>query len=155
MAGTTDSVTVTLTDRNSEGSSLQYRLDGGAWLAYSGSFELTRAAYPTGVTLEARARSASPAYLDSDLNTLAVGLTPVQLQAPSISSSSPNFRPGTSETISFTLTNPNPADSVVEYRLDSGEWQVYASAFSLSRSSYPRRTGSRGAGPCDGPSLSQ
>jgi len=137
MAGIADSISFTLTDPNPEGSATEFRLAGGAWRAYTGTFNVTRETYPTGLTVEARARSTSPAFLDSDFSGATVGLTPVQLRAPSISASQPNFVAASVETITVTVTHENGAGSALDYRLNGGSWQAYSGAFPVTRNSYP------------------
>ena len=137
MAGSVESISVTLTNPNATGSALDYRLAGGSWQAYSSAFSITRASYPTGLTVEGRARATEPAYSDSETASSTIGLTPVQLQTPSISFSAPNFVANTEETISVTLTNPNSTGSALDYRLDGGSWQAYSATFNVTRASYP------------------
>ena len=137
VAGSVETVLVTLTDRNSAGSTLEYRVAGGAWQAYQSPFSLSRSAYPTGAAIEARATTTSPAYLTSDSSSCTVGLTPVQLQTPPITPSAATFIAGSIESISVTLSDPNPEGSTLEYRLNGGEWQGYSNAFSVTRAIYP------------------
>ena len=136
-AGSVETISVTLTDSNAEGSTLQYRLAGGSWQTYSNAFNVTRATYASGVLIESRARATSAAYTDSSIASSVIGLTPVQLRSPSISLSSPNFLAGSVETISVTITNPNSTGSALDYRINNGSWVAYSSALSVSRSTYP------------------
>lgn len=137
VAGSVETIAVTLSNPNATGSALDYRLNGGSWLAYNGAFKLTRASYATGLTVEARARATASGYTDSSVVSSVIGLTAVQLQAPPISLSAPKFVPGTVESIAVTISNPNAAGSALEYRINGGSWQAYASAFNVTRATYP------------------
>jgi len=135
-AGTVETISVTVTNPNATGSALEYRLNAGSWQAYSTAFNVTRTAYPSGVSVEARARSTSAAYTTSDIALSAIGLSAVPLRTPTIGTSAPNFMAGSVETISVTLTNPNSTGSILQYRINSGSWQTYSTAFNVTRSSY-------------------
>jgi hypothetical protein len=136
MAGSVDSISVSITNPNASGSALEYRLAGGSWISYSGSFTVSRTSYPSGVIIEARARSTSAAFSDSLTASRSVGLTPVQLQSPTIRKSAPYFAAGVVETVSITIINPNSTGSSLEYRLNGGSWLTYSNAFNVTRATY-------------------
>ncbi|RFC48496.1 MAG: Type II secretory pathway, pseudopilin PulG [Verrucomicrobia bacterium] len=137
LPGSIESVSVTLTNPNPVGAVLEYRVNNGAWLVYSAPFTVTRTSFPNGVPIEARARALSSAYITSESSTFTVKLTPVQLIEPSIRSSASDFIPGSVETLTVTLVNPNPIGSVMDYRINGGGWTTYSTALSLRRTSYP------------------
>jgi type II secretory pathway pseudopilin PulG len=137
MAGSVESITVAISNPNSAGSTLEYRLNGSTWRSYTAAFRVTRSTYPTGVLIEARARAVSTSYLDSPYGAASIGLKPVQLLAPVIRKSAPYFAPGVVESISITITNPNIAGSALEYRINNASWAVYSGSFNVTRSSYP------------------
>lgn len=74
-------ITVTLADPNKPGVGLmQYRINGGPWIAYSNAFVLDRLNYLTGAEIEARIISTgSPYYLDSVTNSRMLPNTPFDL----------------------------------------------------------------------------
>jgi len=137
VAGSVESIWMTLTNPNATGSTLEYRLNGSSWRAYTGSFKVTRSTYATGVLVEGRARATSTAYLDSPNGSRSIGLTPVQLAAPSIRKTSPYFAAGVVETIGITILNPNSTGSTLQYRINGGSWINYSGGFNVARSAYP------------------
>lgn len=138
VAGAVETIVVALTNPNLEGSALEYRLSGSStWLAYSAPFSVAQASYPSGLNVEARARSVSPAYIDSSIALCSIGVTPVQLQTPAITSSAPNFIVGSVESISISISDPNTAGSALEYRLNAGSWTAYSGTFSANLTTYP------------------
>jgi len=63
---------------------------------------------------------------------------PIQLEAPSISSSQSQFAWSTAETISVSVSNPNdPEVSGIEYQIEGSEWASYGGPFELSIEDYP------------------
>lgn len=140
-AGSVESITVTLSDPNPSGAGcvVEYCLDGASWQPYIAPFPVARKDYPAGLAVEARARSTSPNYTDSDAAASKVGLTPVALSAPVVSPSAPNFVSGSIETVSVTLTNPNlaTAASVLEYRLNDGSWSSYSGPITIKLPANP------------------
>ncbi len=74
-------ISVTLANPNPAGSSdLVFRLDGGPWQPYAGSFDLKRDDYPAGVRIEARAESSdSPYWSPSSTSSHALSVAPVDL----------------------------------------------------------------------------
>ncbi|MBU6302096.1 MAG: type II secretion system GspH family protein [Verrucomicrobia bacterium] len=137
LPGTTDSVTITITNPNPTGSVVDYRINNGAWLVYSAPFTVTRTSFPNGVPIEARARALSSAYATSESSTYTVGLTPIQLLPPTIRPSASDFIPGSVDTLTVTLVNPNPTGSVTHYRINGGGWATYTTPFVVRRASYP------------------
>lgn len=82
----------------------------------------------------------------SDSKTLAVtvygsngpGPTPTQLDPPTIATNAPEFVPGALETVTVSLTDPNPTGSQVQYRIEGASWQIYTGPFDLAYASYPQ-----------------
>ena len=131
--GTVDTISGALSNPNDATiSALRYRVDGGAWTAYSSAFDLAFADYPSGATIEARAITTSLDYYNSAISSESVS-GGVALDPPVIATSAPGFIPATEETVSVTLTNPNPAaDSSLQYRIDGGSWTPYSTPFDLN-----------------------
>lgn len=144
VAGSFDSVTVTLTNPNPGAAEcvVEYSLDGAGWQTYCTPFVVTRKDYPLGVAIEARARATSKTYTDSHAARARVGLTPVNLLPPVVTPSAPNLVAESVETITVTLSNPNPAgdESILEYSLTgiAGGWRTYSSAIRLTRKDFPQ-----------------
>ncbi|WP_152631132.1 immunoglobulin-like domain-containing protein [Agreia bicolorata] len=103
---------------------LQYRIDGGAWAAYTAPIAMTGDGTRT---VEYRA-SVEGVPVESSLGSLTL---PVDRTAPSASASaSPASAVGTvEEPVVVTLSAADATSGVaaIEYRLDSGEWAAYGS----------------------------
>lgn len=137
IPGSVEKVNITIENPNPKGSALEYRVAGGSWRSYSASFSVYRSSYPNGVTVEARARSTSRAFTDSEVASLGIGISRPQLKTPVIYSSAPNFVPGMVEKVSVKITDLNSANSILEYRLNNASWRSYSGSFTVSRYTYP------------------
>ncbi|MEM7014624.1 MAG: hypothetical protein AAF585_24445, partial [Verrucomicrobiota bacterium] len=100
-------VTITVTDPNSVGSTLEYRTPGGNWSPYSAPISVSPATYAAGFTVEARAVPATQGYATSSTASLTL---PIKLLMPEIVLSDPAFT-DTVTSITITLNNANPAGS--------------------------------------------
>ena len=66
IPGSVEAITVTITDPNPLGSTLEYQIENGAWQPYAGAFQISMLDYYlSDIDIEARALAASPGYLDS------------------------------------------------------------------------------------------
>lgn len=139
-------IAVTITDPNDPKiSQLNYRLNGGAWLPYAGTFDVAYADYPSGVQIESYAQATEPGYEDSDPTAAAVPNEMVPLQPPVIEFSADAFGSGATA-IGVTLTNPNwPGSSEVLYKIvpvpggagaETGNL-TYGGVFTVSQSAFP------------------
>ncbi|MEX2580994.1 MAG: type II secretion system protein [Verrucomicrobiales bacterium] len=136
-------------------SSLEYRLNGGAWQVYGGPFTVTYASYPDGVDVEAKAVGTSKYYEDSVVSILRVGAGPRKLDSPVIHFSRDYFSDDKDDpvtVISVDIENPNPeGSSVVRYEIfpvpgGSGtrtDYQDYTGPFQVYRFVYPSGFGVR------------
>jgi type II secretory pathway pseudopilin PulG len=132
-----ETIQITLDDLNPKGSSLDYRINGGAWVSYNGPIEVTREAYETGLVIDARATATSRAYTGSDPTSATIGLTAVQLLPPSIGTSAPNFLAGSIDRITVTITDPNQEGSALQSRINGRDWQDYSGPFTVTRAANP------------------
>lgn len=125
-----DVVTVTVTDPNPAGiSRIQYSLAGGDWVDYVAPFSLQIDDFSDGVDIETKAIPIiyPGALLESDDSTGTVVAVDVTLDEPTISLSAADFHPIDHQTVTATLTNPNPASvSALEYQINEGDWQSYS-----------------------------
>ncbi len=124
-------VTVTLTCDDGTGSgceSTNYRIDGGAWTAYSAAFTIT-----TGTHI------VDYYSTDNAGNTEATETATIKIDkvAPTTTISK-SGTPGdngwykTDVTVTLTCTDATSGCASIKYRIDAGEWTTYSAAFTIT-----------------------
>ncbi len=117
-------------------SKLQYSINGGDWLDYTGPATINIDDYSDGATIAAKSIPTAlvGAFVDSEVASINIEAMDVNLQAPSIATSYAKFHPFGRKDITVTLTNPNSQDvSEMVYSLDGGnEWAAYGGSISLN-----------------------
>ena len=117
IPGTQESIVVTITDPNAEGSQLQYRLEGGGWQNYNGPFVISRSSSPEGAFIDAQAIANSAAYLDSTISEGGVGASPQLDFNVNVTTSDPKSNGGGGGSGSLP---PPPPGSL--YTVRNGSW---------------------------------
>jgi uncharacterized cupredoxin-like copper-binding protein len=123
-------VTVTATDAGSGVKSIEYKLDNGAWTAYTAPVDVTAAGTHT---LAYRAT-------DNANNVSAEGSTNLTVVAPPVDTTAPNTSAAVtgakdpqgnylgSATVTITATDSQSGVKTVEYALDNSAWTAYTTA---------------------------
>jgi prepilin-type N-terminal cleavage/methylation domain-containing protein len=134
----TDIAVEIVNEDDSSVSSLEYRVNGDDWQAYSGVFALNFLAYLNGANVEARAVGSNEYYLTSGVTTEELdGVEPRQLNAPSIYASAGQFDYDANRLVMVMIEDDNPSgQGRLEYRVDEANWVEYTGTFTVDVASH-------------------
>ncbi len=121
-------------------SKVQYSINGGEWLDYTQPTTLDIDDYPQGASIATKAvpTQLAGAFLESEVTPVEVESREVNLQTPQIAASHTSFHPFERDSITVTVTNPNPQEaSGVEVSFNGGaEWVTYTEPINLRWQDY-------------------
>jgi hypothetical protein len=126
----TSSVAVTLnaTDATSGVANISYRIDGGAWLAYTGPFTLGEGSHVVDYFSSDLAGLAETMHSQS----IAIDTTPPSTTASVSGTAGANGWYASTVAVSLSATDPVSGVSNVYSRVDGGAWQIYSGPVTIT-----------------------
>lgn len=141
FAATSFPMSLTLSNPNPAGTTIRYSINGGGYVTYANPIVV-----PAGARIQAFVTGDSELWIDSSKNSGSyIPEDPEPLSAPAIVLSATTFT-NSVDSISITLTNPNPGgSSQIRYSIaktgesfsDPDSWPVYSGPLTVGKDTFP------------------